>query len=84
MTIAELLQKKGELSEQAKQILDDPNNASRIDLRAEDQTKFDAIHVDIEKITALVQRMQKQEDIESKRAFEKKMRIAVLEREGLL
>jgi HK97 family phage major capsid protein len=59
MTIAELLQRKGELVTQANEVLaamgDQP--------RAEDEAKFDAIHVDIDKITKQVERQQKQEDV---------------------
>lgn len=59
LTIPELLQKKGELVNEANEVLAKMGDQPR----AEDETKFDAIHVDIEKITKQVARMQKQEEV---------------------
>jgi HK97 family phage major capsid protein len=61
MTIQELLQKKGELAHQAEQILAEARNDNRLDLRAEEEQKFDAIHADIEKLTGTIARIEKQE-----------------------
>jgi HK97 family phage major capsid protein len=57
MTIQELLDKKGTLVTQANEMLAAMGDAPR----AEDEAKFDAIHVDIEKITKHVERMRTQE-----------------------
>ncbi len=61
MNLTELRQKKGELVTQANEVLvamgDQP--------RAEDEAKFDGIHVDIEKLTKQIQRMEKQEATEA-------------------
>jgi HK97 family phage major capsid protein len=61
MTIAELLQKKGELANQAEQILTGARSAGRLDLSGEEEVKFDAIHADIEKLTGTIRRLEKQE-----------------------
>lgn len=64
MTIQELLQKKGELAEQAKQILDAAAADGRHTLKPEEEQRFDAIHADIDKITATAGRLAKQEEAE--------------------
>jgi HK97 family phage major capsid protein len=60
LTVPELLQKKGELANEAKEVLAAMGDSPR----AEDEAKFEAIHVDIEKITKKVERMLKQEEVE--------------------
>lgn len=64
LTIPDLLQRKGELAEQAKQILDAAAADNRQTLKAEEEQRFDAIHADIEQLTKTIARMQKQEEIE--------------------
>jgi HK97 family phage major capsid protein len=64
MTIQELLTRKGELAEQAKQVLSDAAADGRQTLKPEEETRFDAIHADIDKITATVGRLAKQEAAE--------------------
>jgi HK97 family phage major capsid protein len=60
MALQDLRQKKGELAAQAQAILD----ASPVEgLRAEDETKFNAIHVDIEKITREIAIREKQDAV---------------------
>jgi HK97 family phage major capsid protein len=61
MTIQELLDKKGALVTQANEVLAAMGDTPK----AEDETRFDAIHVDIEKITKQVARMRKQEETEA-------------------
>jgi HK97 family phage major capsid protein len=61
MSIQELLQKKGELAEQAKQILDSAAADGRQILKSEEEQRFDAIHADIDKYTATIERLKKQE-----------------------
>lgn len=64
MNLQELRQKKGELADQAKQILDAATADGRMELKAEEEQKFDAIHADIEKLTKTIQRLEKQEALE--------------------
>lgn len=64
MTIQELLQKKGELAEQAKQVLDAADGESR-ELRSDEETRFTAIHDDIEKINKQIALRQRQEAAET-------------------
>lgn len=64
MTIQDLLQKKGELAEQAKQILDAADGESR-ELRSDEEQRFEAIHADIEKLTKQVAMRQRQETAEA-------------------
>jgi HK97 family phage major capsid protein len=64
MTIQELLQKKGELAEQAKQVLAAAAAEGREVLKPEEDKRFDDIHADIDKYTATIERMQKQEAVE--------------------
>ena len=59
-----LLQKKGQLAEQARLILEDAKKDGREALRQEEETKFHAIHADIENITRTIDAFNKQEDIE--------------------
>lgn len=63
MTIQELLDKKGQLANQAKEILSAADAESR-DLRPDEEQRFEAIHADIEKITKQVELRRKQEAIE--------------------
>jgi HK97 family phage major capsid protein len=65
MTIQELLQKKGELAEQAKQILDAADTDGHRDLRSDEETRFEAIHTDIEKLTKQITMLQRQEAVEA-------------------
>jgi len=58
MTVQELLQRKGELANEAAQLLQQ-------DMRSEDEAKFDTIHADIDKITKQVERMTKQSELEA-------------------
>jgi HK97 family phage major capsid protein len=60
MNLTELRQKKGELATQAQQVLDAAATDGRMDLRSEEETRFDAIHADIEKISATITRLEKQ------------------------
>jgi len=58
MTIQELLQKKGELAEQAKAFIGDDG------VRSEDEKKFNDIHADIDKITKQVELLARQDAVE--------------------
>lgn len=58
MTIQELLQKKGELAEQAKAFIGDDG------VRSEDEGKFNAVHADIDKITKQVELLARQDAVE--------------------
>ena len=61
LTIPELLQKKGELAEQARQIL----VASPVEgMKAEDETRFEAIHADIDKIAKQIERIARQDAVD--------------------
>jgi HK97 family phage major capsid protein len=59
MNTNELLEKKGNLVTQADEILKRAKEDGRYDLTAEENTRFDAIHADIEKITAFVEKEQR-------------------------
>ncbi len=61
---ADLLLKKGQLFEESKAILDKGTTEGREALTPEEQTRFDAIHCDIEKLTAQVKNLDKQDDVE--------------------
>jgi HK97 family phage major capsid protein len=61
MTKQELLDKKGQLSTQADEILHKAKAEGRYDLTGEENQRFDAIHADIDKITAFIGKMDKQE-----------------------
>jgi HK97 family phage major capsid protein len=61
MTIQELLDKKGTLVTQANDVLAAMGDTPK----AEDEARFDAIHVDIEKISQQVARLRKQADTEA-------------------
>ncbi len=56
----ELLDKKGRLCNEADQILTEARAAGRYDLTPEENTKWEAIHRDIDAITAFVAKMDKQ------------------------
>jgi len=64
MTKTELLEKKGRLANEAKQILDTAHADGREALRKEEEEKFNSIHSDIESISKHVALIQKQEDAE--------------------
>jgi hypothetical protein len=63
MTIQELYQQKGELAEQAKQILDAADGEKR-ELRSDEEERFNKIHEDIEKLTKNIAMRQRQETAE--------------------
>lgn len=63
-TRVELLQKKGELATQARQIMDDAQRDGRQTLTPEEETKFNAIHTDVEALTKTIQMMDRQAEIE--------------------
>lgn len=63
MTIAELLQKKGELANQAKQILD-AADAEKREMRSDEEANFEKIHADIDAITKQVIIRMRQEAAE--------------------
>jgi HK97 family phage major capsid protein len=60
-TLVELREEKGRLCNEADQILIKAREDNRMDLRKEEEEKFDAIHVDIDKLTARIVREEKQE-----------------------
>lgn len=60
MDLNELRTEKGRLANEAEQILDAARKEGRADLRKDEDEKFDAIHADIEKLTARIQREEKQ------------------------
>ncbi len=64
MNKTELLEKKGRLANEASKILADAQADGREALRAEEEAKFNAIHVDIEAITRHVKLINQQEDTE--------------------
>jgi HK97 family phage major capsid protein len=64
MTKTDLLEKKGRLAEEAKQILEAAHKDGREALRKEDEDKFNAIHADIEAISKHVNLINKQEEAE--------------------
>lgn len=61
MTKQELFDKKGNLANQADEILKKVADEGRYDLTADENRQFDAIHVDIDKINAHLARLEKQE-----------------------
>lgn len=63
MTSKQLREKRGNLAEQAKAILDKAGAENR-DLSAEEQTSFDKIHADIERLGKDVERIERQERID--------------------
>lgn len=63
MTSKELREKRGNLSEQAKAILDKASAENR-DLTQEETQSFDRIHAEIEKYGKDVERMERQESVE--------------------
>jgi HK97 family phage major capsid protein len=64
MTKTELLEKKGRLANEARQILDDARKDGREAVSKDEETKFNALHSDIEQITKTVALLDKQEDTE--------------------
>ena len=64
MTKQDLLEKKGRLANEAKEILEAAQKDGREALRKEEEDKFTAIHADIEKITRHVELINRQEDTE--------------------
>lgn len=64
MNLNELREQKGRLAEEANQILKAAAEDKRSDLREDEAKKFDAIHEDIEKLTANIARAEKQEAVE--------------------
>jgi HK97 family phage major capsid protein len=61
MTLQELRDKKGQLANEADGILKAAAEAGRLDLRSEDEAKFDTIQGDIEKINATITRLERHE-----------------------
>jgi HK97 family phage major capsid protein len=59
----ELLTKKGQLANQANEVLAKAKEDGRYDLTAEENSRFDAIHADIDKITAFIAKMDKQDGL---------------------
>jgi hypothetical protein len=63
-TKSELLEKKGRLANEARQIMDEAQRDGRESLRKEEEDKFHAIHADIESLTKTISMLNQQEDIE--------------------
>lgn len=63
MNLQELRTEKGRLAAQADDILTKAKADGRMDLRKDEEDQFDAIHVDIEKLTKTIQREEKQEAV---------------------
>jgi HK97 family phage major capsid protein len=63
MTLQELRDQKGRLANEADQILKKALEEGRSDLRAEENTQFDTIHADIDKLTAFIGKLEKQESL---------------------
>jgi HK97 family phage major capsid protein len=59
MDTNELLEKKGRLINEADQILAKAKEEGRYDLTAEENTRWEAIHADVEKITQFVEKEQR-------------------------
>ncbi len=71
MTIQEMLDKKGRLVTEADQILQKAKEEGRYDLSAEENTRWEAIHADVDKISAFVEkenRMAKLAEPEGRRS----------------
>jgi len=64
MTRVELLEKKGRLANEAKEILTAAQSDGRETLRKEEEDKFHAIHADIEALTKQVSILDKQDEVE--------------------
>lgn len=62
--IREIREKRARLATEARQLLDGPKEEKR-DLTAEEAQQFDAIHSDIEKLGRQLERLEKQESLES-------------------
>jgi HK97 family phage major capsid protein len=63
MTLPELREEKGRLAKQADEILVKAQADGRMDLRADEDKQFEAIHADIDKLTKQIQRLEKQETV---------------------
>jgi len=63
MNLTELREEKGRRANEADQVLQDAAAAGRRELNKEEETKFDTIHADIEKLTAQITRMEKQAEV---------------------
>ncbi len=61
MNLQELRENKGRLANEADEILKKAAAEGRMDLRADEDTKFDAIHAEIEKLTKSITRQEKQD-----------------------
>jgi HK97 family phage major capsid protein len=61
MTLVELRQKKGELVNQADEILKKAREENRADLTKDEDDKFNAIHADVDKLTKQIEREERQE-----------------------
>lgn len=64
MAKADLLLKKGQLADEARHLLETAERDNREELRKEEQEKFNAIHVDIEKISTQLKMIERQEEVE--------------------
>jgi hypothetical protein len=60
MTLPEMREEKGRLANQANEILEKAKQDNRHDLRKEEEDKFDAIHADIDKLSAAIAREERQ------------------------
>jgi HK97 family phage major capsid protein len=60
MALPELRENKGRLANEADQILQTAITENNRDLKPEELTKFDALHADIERLTAQITRFEKQ------------------------
>lgn len=60
-SLQELRESKGRLANEADEILKKALAEGRSNLNTEEETKFDAIHADIDKLTSTITRMEKQE-----------------------
>jgi HK97 family phage major capsid protein len=63
MTLQELRDQKGRLANEADQILQAALKDGRSDLRAEEDAKFDTIHAEIDKLSAFIAKIEKQESL---------------------
>jgi len=61
MTLQELRDDKGRLANEADQILQGALKEGRKDLREDENQKFDSIHAEIDKLTAFIGKIEKQE-----------------------
>jgi HK97 family phage major capsid protein len=61
MNLQELRDRKGQLAQQAHDILTKAQTEGRFELRSDEETNWDALHADIDKITAQIGRFEKQD-----------------------